>query len=564
MAVALLPILLLGAFQADQAFRAQDAERRSDLQLAAERTSATARARLDSTGVLLQALRPEALELFCQPRLTSLVERLEDINGLARLTATGQTTCASQGLSSTLPQWLAQANQTDWFQRLRAGEDTILIRAPAIAGTPPSLIVAIRLERPMGSFDGVMLALVPLSRLQPDINDAALPEGSQAALTDATGRLLTVTERDAFLLRNGQQLDGWVERAGASGSSIFEGDDVRGRHRVYAGTAVAGRDVYALLSAPAPNLLSWARLNPLGAFFAPLLAWVLALMCVTWVSERIVVRWLLYLERVASLYAKGKFNVRPTQAVHAPAEIRNLASTLNDLADTISSRNKSLNASLDEKDALMREIHHRVKNNLQIISSLLSMQQRALTDEPAKAAVGDTRQRIAALALIYRTLYQSDDLRYADARVFLTDLVGQLVAGEISRGPLVTSSVEADSLIVDPDKLAPLALWLVEAVSNAQKHAFAGRGGDLKVRFKVDGEISVLEVEDDGPGVSETERSGVGRTLMGAFAKQLRGTAEMVPSPSGGTLARMTFATPEAITPIDPSDVGTSAARPHS
>src|SRR5690606_36642321 len=117
---------------------------------------------------------------------------------------------------------------------------------------------------------------------------------------------------------------------------------------------------------------------------------------------------------------------------------------------------------LAEKDALMREIHHRVKNNVQIISSLLSMQQRALKDAPAKAAVGDTRQRIAALALIYRTLYQSTDLRYADARVFLTELVGQLVSSEAGRSHLVTSSVDADSLVVDPDKLAPLALWLVE------------------------------------------------------------------------------------------------------
>ncbi len=563
MAVALLPILVLGAFQANRAFEAQDADQRADLQLAVERTSATAKARLDSTSVLLQALRPEALELFCRPRLTSLVGRLEDIDGLARLSATGQPTCASDNLSEAPPTWLSQAPSSEWFQRLRAGEDTILARAPDVAGVAPGLIVAIRLERPMGSFNGVMLALVPLSRLQPDINDPALPDGSQAALTDASGRLLTATERDAFLLRNGSELDGWVDRVGATQSTIFEGRDTLGRNRVYAGTAVAGRDLYALLSAPSPDLLSWARLNPLGVFFAPVLAWLLALMCVTWVSERIVVRWLVYLERVAALYAKGKFSVRPTQAVHAPAEIRNLASTLNDLADTISARNQSLTASLEEKDALMREIHHRVKNNLQIISSLLSMQQRALTDAPAKAAVGDTRQRIAALALIYRTLYQSDDLRYADARVFLTDLVGQLIAGEAGRGPVVTSSVEADSLVVDPDKLAPLALWLVEAVSNAQKHAFAGRGGDLKVRFKVDGDTSVLEVEDDGPGVSETERAGVGRTLMGAFAKQLRGTAEMVPSPSGGTLARMTFATPEAITPIDPSDLGTSAARRH-
>jgi two-component sensor histidine kinase len=563
MAVALLPILILGAFQANRAFEAQDVDQRADLQLAVERTSAAAKARLDSTSVLLQALRPEALELFCRPRLTSLVQRLDDIDGLARLSVTGQPTCASDNLTEAPPAWLSQAAGSAWFQRLRAGEDTIVVRAPDAPGVVPSLIVAIRLERPMGAFNGVMLASVPLSRLQPDINDPALPEGSQAALTDAAGRLLTVTERDAFLLRNGSELDGWVDQDRGQGSTIFEGRDSRGRPRVYAGTAVAEGNVYALLSAPAPDLLSWARLNPLGAFFAPVLAWLLALMCVTWVSERIVVRWLVYLERVAALYAKGKFSVRPTQAVHAPAEIRNLASTLNDLADTISARNRSLTASLEEKDALMREIHHRVKNNLQIISSLLSMQQRALTDAPAKAAVGDTRQRIAALALIYRTLYQSDDLRYADARVFLTDLVGQLVAGDAGRGPVVTSSVEADSLVVDPDKLAPLALWLVEAVSNAQKHAFAGRGGDLKVRFKVDGDTSVLEVEDDGPGVSETERAGVGRTLMGAFAKQLRGTAEMVPSPSGGTLARMTFATPEAVTPIDPSDLGTSAAQRH-
>jgi two-component sensor histidine kinase len=200
-----------------------------------------------------------------------------------------------------------------------------------------------------------------------------------------------------------------------------------------------------------------------------------------------------------------------------------------------------------------------VKNNLQIISSLLSMQQRALKDAPARAAVGDTRQRIAALALIYRTLYQSDDLRYADARVFLTELVGQLIANESGRGHLVTSSVEADSLVVDPDKLAPLALWLVEAVTNAQKHAFADHGGDLKVRFRVDGETSVLEVEDNGPGVPDSVRAGVGRTLMGAFAKQLRGEVEMLPAPGGGTIARMTFATPEAIVPLDPADLGTGA-----
>jgi two-component sensor histidine kinase len=283
-------------------------------------------------------------------------------------------------------------------------------------------------------------------------------------------------------------------------------------------------------------------------------------------SERIFIRWLDYLERIAALYAKGRFSVRPLQAMNAPSEIRTLARTLDEMAEAITVRDRELTDAIAEKDALMREIHHRVKNNLQIISSLLSMQQRALTDAPAKAALGDTRQRISALALIYRTLYQSDDIRHADARDFLTELVGQLVASEAGRGPVVESSVQADSLFVDPDKLAPLALWLVEAVTNAQKHAFAGRGGALKVRFRVHGDTSTLEVEDDGPGASDGAEAGVGRTLMGAFAKQLRGEAEFVAAPGGGTIARMTFATPEALSPTDPADKsggadGTGAVR---
>lgn len=557
MALALLPVLVLGVFSAQSQFRLQDDDRRADLQLAAERTAANAKSRLDSTNVLLQALRPEALEMFCEPRLTALASQVESVDALARLTPTGVTTCASSDLSRSPPAWLSQARQSAWFQRLRSGEQTVLARAPAVAGQPPQLVVAIRLERPLGSFDGAMIALVPLSALQPDADDPSLPEGSEAALTDSEGRILTATRMDVFRLERGPPLTGWVDRARESGSSIFEADS-DGRHRVFAGAALAGRDVYALLSAPAPGLLSWARLNPVGALLMPLAAWFAAFACVMLVSDRIVVRWLEYLERIAAIYARGKFSVRPVQAVNAPSEIRVLATTLDELAETITTRDAALLASIAEKDALMREIHHRVKNNLQIISSLLSMQQRALTDAPAKAAVGDTRQRIAALALIYRTLYQSDDLRYADARIFLTELVGQLIASESGRGHLVTSSVEADSLVVDPDKLAPLALWLVEAVTNAQKHAFAGRGGDLKVRFKVDGEVSILEVQDNGPGPSDTMSAGVGRTLMGAFAKQLRGEAEMVEAEGGGTIARMRFATPEAIIPTDPADVGTA------
>ena len=559
MAIALLPILLLGAFQAQAEFRRQAEDRRADLQFAAERTAQAAKSRLDSASVLLSALAAEASGPICGPRLAALVQRLDGYDALYRIGAGGQVACDSRPTPAADQAGFTQA---PWFQRLRQGEDVTLSRAAADISDTPALIIGARSERPRGVFAGAMAAVLPLAELQPDIADPSLPNDAQAALTDAEGRVLVSTDIRAFTFKKGPGLLGWVERAREGQSSVFEADDARGEHRDYAGAALAGRDIYVVISAPSPGLLSWARLNPIGVLILPLAAWVTAFAAIMLVSERIVVRWLDYLERIAALYARGRYSVRPVQAAHAPAEIRRLAQTLDELAEAIAARDASLNESLSEKDALMREIHHRVKNNLQIISSLLSMQQRALKDEPAKAALGDTRQRISALALIYRTLYQSDDIRHADAREFMTELVGQLVASESGRGYTVTSSIDADSLVVDPDKLAPLALWLVEAITNAQKHAFAGRGGALQVRFRVQGDTSVLEVQDDGPGSSdEAVRSGVGRTLMGAFAKQLRGQVQLLPAPGGGTIARMTFATPEAVVPINADDLKPSDAR---
>ncbi len=560
MAMALLPIFILSLVQTQAGFRQQAEDRRQDLQFAAERSAASAKARLDSAQVLLQALSPDALGPYCAPRLTALVEQLDGYEGLYRLSATGQQACAS-GRAEGVRSGIAPATGTTWFQRLRAGEDLVVERAPAGSGYGAALIVAIRAERPMGRFDGAMAAVIPLSALQPDTRDRALPPGSDAALTNGLGQILVASDPGAFHLANGADVSGWVGRASQQGSAVFEARDRAGQRRDFAGAALAGGDLYALLSAPSPGLLSWARINPIGTLLLPLGAWLTAFAAVMLLSERIFIRWLDYLERVAAIYAKGRFSVRPLQAMNAPSEIRVMAKTLDEMAEAITARDVELNASLAEKDALMREIHHRVKNNLQIISSLLSMQQRALTDAPAKAALGDTRQRISALALIYRTLYQSDDVRHADAKVFLTELVGQLIASEAGRGPVVVSSVQADSLYVDPDKLAPLALWLVEAVTNAQKHAFAGRGGELQVRFRVQGDTSVLEVEDDGPGASSVAAAGVGRTLMSAFAKQLRGEAELIAAPSGGALARMTFVTPEALTPNDPADKAGTASQ---
>ena len=373
---------------------------------------------------------------------------------------------------------------------------------------------------------------------------------------NARGQIIISTDNDTFHFNTPGLPVAWSAPQ-ANRVNIFTATTAKGKSFTYAASPLVTRDLFVVLAAPAQGLVPWSRLDPMMSLLLPLITWLVAFGAVMLLSERIVIRWLNYLERIASIYTKGRFSVRPLQAEMAPAEIRVLARTLGTLGETISNRDRALLDSLDEKDALMREIHHRVKNNLQIISSLLSMQQRAVVDPAARAALGDTRQRITALALIYRTLYQGDDIRDADSRTFLNELVRQMVASESFRGPLVTSEVDADQIAIHPDRLAPMALWLVEAVSNAQKHAFAERGGHLAVRFRVNGETSVLEVQDDGPGLQGDDVSGVGRTLMDAFARQLRGTAEMIEVPEGGSIARLTFVTP---TPTPPDEATTPRA----
>jgi two-component sensor histidine kinase len=202
----------------------------------------------------------------------------------------------------------------------------------------------------------------------------------------------------------------------------------------------------------------------------------------------------------------------------------------------------------------MREIHHRVKNNLQIITSLLNMQQRALADPAAKAAMNDTRQRITALAQIYRALYQGPDLKRVDLRPFLEELTAQLLANDMGgfggAGGLVRTEVHADPLVIDPDRLAPIALFAVEAITNAQKHAFGPGGGALVVGFHVRGDEAELSISDDGPGAADSLSGGVGRTLMTAFARQLRGAVAFETREPRGLTVRLTFPTPQAVNAV--------------
>lgn len=541
LAAALLPVLMLGVLQSVIGFQREGRLLRENLGFAAERSAATARARMESADVLLQTLAPGAVGFQCAQRLAQVKSRIPGYENLIRLDRQGRVVCAAGSVPSD-----TQRSSRSWFQRLAGGEDLVITRDPGSRyATTPAVLTAARATAADGRFDGAFVAVIALASLQPAVTDPSLPPGAEVGLVEKTGQYISMTNAAAFP----RLPQDWRAKVDAAGTLVWYGSDAEGRRRVYSAAPVVGEEVYVVLSAQSPGILSWAWLNPLTGVLFPLLTFALALTAVSMVTDRVVVRWITYLQRIAALYARGRLSVRPVQAEQMPPEIRELAETLEDMADAIVGRDASLRDNLAQKDALMREIHHRVKNNLQVISSLLNMQQRSLTDPAARSAMSDTRQRITALALIYRALYQGPDLKRVDLRPFLEELTAQLVSGDLAHGPAVRTELSVDPLVIDPDRLAPLALFAVEAITNAQKHAFAGRGGVLTVDFTVHGEEAELAISDDGvakAGDDGLEASGVGRTLMTAFARQLRGRVELSRNAQGGVTARLFFPTPAA------------------
>lgn len=533
LAVALLPVLVLSGLQAILAFQHEAQAERINLAAAADRSAATARARIESAQVLLQTTAPTAIGPGCAQRLEDVVARISGYENLVRLDTNGAVVCAAQ----PAPADPARATRP-WFEALRSGARMSLTSQPgANYAAAPSLLAAVRVVDQTGRFDGAMLTVMTLESLRPRPNDASLPAGSEMALINGQGRWLSASDPAAFPASVVERFQGPTHET----SQLWIQTDRQGRDRLLATTPLVGHDMFAAISAPDPGLLTWAWVNPVSALALPLLAFGFALTAVLVVAERGVVRWIAYLQRIAAIYARGRFTVRPVRAEHAPPEIRDLAQTLGDMAATIVARDAALLENLAQKDALLLEIHHRVKNNLQIISSLLNLQQRALNDPAAQTAISDTRQRIAALALVYRTLYQGPDLRHIDLREFLEVLVGQLVASDGGMQTPIRTDFACDPVTVDPDSLAPIALFAVEAISNARKHGLSD-GGRLSVAFKVRGRGAELAITDTGrPGEVSKVGTGVGRTLMTAFARQLHGEATFRAVTDGGLTARLAF-----------------------
>jgi two-component sensor histidine kinase len=163
----------------------------------------------------------------------------------------------------------------------------------------------------------------------------------------------------------------------------------------------------------------------------------------------------------------------------------------------------AVRASLDEKEVLLREIHHRVKNNMQVVSSLLNLQERQLTDGRVRRALQESQSRVHAMGLIHEVLYQSSDLSQIDLQRYITGLVSSLVTMYGNEGDRVSLAINANGVRLGIDDTVPCALVINELISNSLKYAFPeGRDGEIRIETSQTGDDEVeLTVSDNGVGI---------------------------------------------------------------
>jgi PAS domain S-box-containing protein len=234
-------------------------------------------------------------------------------------------------------------------------------------------------------------------------------------------------------------------------------------------------------------------------------------------------------------------------------ELRQVAIVFNDISGRRQAE-EALRSALEEKTALLKEVHHRVKNNLQIVSSLLNLQARQVKNDAALEPLRDTQGRIRAMALLHETLYREDNAGRVNCSIYFSHLCAHLCRAFGQMGERVRVRTEIATVELGIDVAIPCGLIINELVSNSFKHAFpGGRRGEIMVKVydEAEGRV-VLSVGDDGiglpPGSDYQQSSTLGAKLVTGLAKQISGTLKV--KSDHGTMVQVSFIDTEKRRPL--------------
>ena len=469
--------------------------------------------------------------------------------------AKGEPVCQSDAAAQTTntadANWFKSAMETGreavsgYFYAARIQEAVIIYAAPVSGDRNTPL--------------GVLSLAIRLEWLSAIGQEPGLPPDAMVYLLDRAGHVLVGPKAQGVDTQAGLPDPQTIQEVVNGYIRTFDSVGQDGISRNYAVNVIGDKELFVLLGQPTARLIEPLRTSLLIQIGVLVFVAVAAMAAALIATRVLVTNWLGRLTEAASSMSVGDLSVK-REFVGAPAEIRELAETLREMAIRLDEREADLRQSLAQKQMMLREIHHRVKNNLQTVTSLLNLYARIPRGEAVKQAFADVQMRINALALVHRHLYESQDMQEVDLHPFMTNLCSLLQDGSGVPPRRVRLSVDIPHVRVTGDRAVPLALLTTEILTNSFKHAFPSqRAGTITVRItREPGGMANLIIADDGVGQAERSADGdlpgsMGQTLIEAFTRQLGGEISVSGPP--GTVTTLLFR-------LEPAPAGTTGERP--
>lgn len=481
----------------------------------------------------------------CSAVLDETLEGAPELAGLTLYDPGGEPVCSTSGSRGS-------AGENPWFEEaLRYRNFTISDYTFTPDSPQPVIVTAVPVFTRSGDIRGVLSASIELYWLSAFSREARLPPDAVFFLLDSNGQVLansTSLRSDADgALPKQQDAPSGDPRAIARDSltSVVQQDLVKqvverrlvdfqavgndGVRRVYSSVALPHGNVIVLFGVPAHSMLGWIKQDLVARVLSLAAIWLMGI-AAAWAGTRyLVTRWTSSLRHIALAYARGDYSAK-LDLDRAPSELRDLGNSLMLMAQRIQDRERDLRDSLDQKDMLLREVHHRVKNNLQIITSLINIHDKQIEQANSHTIINDIRMRVRALALVHRYLYEGKDVRLINFKPFLTELAQMLLSSLSSAERRISLSLDIPDMTVESERAVSIGLLVTEAMTNSLKHAFPdGRAGCITVRvIKHDATTATLVLADDGVGMQEGRSAGgdaaaakLGTQLIYGFARQL-------------------------------------------
>lgn len=552
--IALLPVLALAAWYAVREQRVGQVRHDEAVVAAAELVVARHRELIEASRRLLVAMCEEDTVRLsanpdasaddinrCEAYLGQVLRQFPNEYSSAFVTdATGTARCSSAPTAVGMG-----FSDREVFKLVRE-TGKFAVGAQLASRVTPAAVIPIALPIVQGGdFRGMCAVGIPLRSFADLVAPASAADRITVSLVDRRGLSLAGSAEAASMLPVAVRLAAAI----VGGQKAFREYGQDGQLYEFRLLPLADTSIFVVAAAPVveglPTLLAdW------GGFILVVLALALALAAVWLGADRWCVQPLRYIREFADRVARGDDMKLEPRRRWGP-ELASVGEGVRAMAAAIASREAELRAGLEQRDHMLREIHHRVKNNLQMISSLLNLQAGEIRSPRIRRFFGDAQNRVLTLSILHRHLYERSSWALVDFQQFISDLVRQISVGRRKPDrPQPRYQIRAPIMAVGPDIAIPIGLIVTEAVSSALNRSFENvTAPEIRIEAADKAGTVELTIEDngaEGTGLLRPDiRGGFGLTLIRGLAMQLGGEAQISPREGGGMRVAVTFPMPQ-------------------